>query len=75
MIEGPFSTPNAFAAEKPSLVRARDYFLAAAAGEVAAVAAPSSIPKVQCVSTFLPAGFCAHNYRARFVAQLLWNLI
>jgi hypothetical protein len=57
MIEGPFSTPNAFGPEKPSFARARDYFFAAAGGELAAVAAPSSIPKVQWVSTFLPADF------------------
>jgi len=36
------------------LAFARDYFLGVAMGEVAAPAAPSSIPKVQCVSTFFP---------------------
>ena len=39
---------------KHVLALAHDYFLGVGMGEVAAPAAPSSIPKVQCASTFFP---------------------
>src|SRR5207248_10612274 len=48
--------PNAPGEWNALPLRTRDYFLVVA-GELAAVAGPSSIPKVQCVSTFLPADF------------------
>ena len=52
------------------LALARDYFLGVAMGEVAAPAAPSSIPKVQCASTFFPWDFALiitlHDFSCSF---------
>ena len=37
--------------------------------------APSSIPKVQCASTFFPCDFALMNHAARFLAQFLRHLV
>jgi hypothetical protein len=59
-----------FAQGEYVLALARDYFLGVATGEVAAPAAPSSIPKVQCASTFFPWDFALiitlHDFSCNF---------
>src|SRR5919204_3772838 len=64
-----FSNSEAFGVNKSPLLETAAYFLGVAIGEVP-LAAPSSIPKVQCVSTFFPWDFALiitlHDFSCNF---------